>query len=205
MFGDLYAGPCSDKRGRGGNIKRPGAVAAGAHDVNGVLDLDGLRDGQPLSAAHHSGSNAGWQALIVCQTESRRGLVVLTNSDNGGPVLLGAVCTWARSEFDVVLPDPIPGKGRVLTDLSTFWFARTAGVVANHLASRGVDDVLSGAELESVREFCAYIETPLTHILETFRPGDDLLSAALPYDRAAIFYESLGLSPADKSEEWPED
>jgi phosphoribosylaminoimidazole-succinocarboxamide synthase len=37
------------------------------------------------------------------------------------------------SVFDVVLPTPIPDKGRVLTGLSAFWFARTRGVVANHL------------------------------------------------------------------------
>jgi len=39
------------------------------------------------------------------------------------------------SAFDVVLPDPIPGKGAVLTGLSNFWFARTADRVRNHLAA----------------------------------------------------------------------
>jgi phosphoribosylaminoimidazole-succinocarboxamide synthase len=37
------------------------------------------------------------------------------------------------STFDVVLPTPIPDKGRVLTGLSAFWFARTSGLVPNHL------------------------------------------------------------------------
>jgi phosphoribosylaminoimidazole-succinocarboxamide synthase len=37
------------------------------------------------------------------------------------------------SAFDVVLPTPIPDKGRVLTGLSRFWFADTADIVANHL------------------------------------------------------------------------
>jgi phosphoribosylaminoimidazole-succinocarboxamide synthase len=37
------------------------------------------------------------------------------------------------SAFDVVLPTPIPDKGRVLTGLSRFWFAQTAGIVPNHL------------------------------------------------------------------------
>jgi phosphoribosylaminoimidazole-succinocarboxamide synthase len=56
------------------------------------------------------------------------------------------------SAFDVVLPDPIPGKGKVLTDLSRFWFARTAQLVPNHLASDvQLEDVLGGAELDSVR------------------------------------------------------
>ncbi len=37
------------------------------------------------------------------------------------------------SAFDVVLPTPIPDKGRVLTGISRFWFGATAGVVSNHL------------------------------------------------------------------------
>ncbi|HUG03778.1 MAG TPA: phosphoribosylaminoimidazolesuccinocarboxamide synthase [Steroidobacteraceae bacterium] len=43
------------------------------------------------------------------------------------------VATDRLSAFDVVLPDPIPGKGRVLTAISNFWFARTRTIVANHL------------------------------------------------------------------------
>jgi phosphoribosylaminoimidazole-succinocarboxamide synthase len=39
------------------------------------------------------------------------------------------------STFDVVLPTPIPDKGRVLTGLSAFWFARTSEIVPNHLLS----------------------------------------------------------------------
>ena len=37
------------------------------------------------------------------------------------------------SAFDVVLPTPVPDKGKVLTALSRFWFAETAGIVPNHL------------------------------------------------------------------------
>jgi len=48
------------------------------------------------------------------------------------------------SAFDVVLPTPIPDKGRVLTGLSRFWFARTAGIVANHLLSTDAADVPPG-------------------------------------------------------------
>jgi len=50
------------------------------------------------------------------------------------------------SAFDVVLPDPIPGKGAVLTQLSNFWFQRTAKLVANHLSSLRLEDVLSDAD-----------------------------------------------------------
>jgi phosphoribosylaminoimidazole-succinocarboxamide synthase len=43
------------------------------------------------------------------------------------------------STFDVVLPTPIPDKGRVLTGLSAFWFARTRELVPNHLLGLGED------------------------------------------------------------------
>ncbi len=46
------------------------------------------------------------------------------------------------SAFDVVLPDPIPGKGEILTLMSNFWFERTAGLVPNHLTGRAVAEVL---------------------------------------------------------------
>ena len=45
------------------------------------------------------------------------------------------------SAFDVVLPTLIPDKGRVLTGLSRFWFAATAGIVPNHLLAVGTDDL----------------------------------------------------------------
>ena len=44
------------------------------------------------------------------------------------------VTTDRLSAFDVVLPDPIPGKGRVLTSISNYWFGRTGHIVPNHLA-----------------------------------------------------------------------
>lgn len=52
------------------------------------------------------------------------------------------VTTDRLSAFDVILPDPIPGKGEVLTKLSNFWFARTAGIVRNHLADLPLEAVI---------------------------------------------------------------
>jgi phosphoribosylaminoimidazole-succinocarboxamide synthase len=43
------------------------------------------------------------------------------------------VTTDRLSAFDVVLPDPIPGKGHVLDEISRFWFARTSDIIPNHL------------------------------------------------------------------------
>ena len=48
---------------------------------------------------------------------------------------LALVASDRISAFDVVLPTEIPDKGRVLTGLSRFWFAETAGLVPNHLLS----------------------------------------------------------------------
>ena len=55
------------------------------------------------------------------------------------------VATDRLSAFDVVLPDPIPGKGAVLTGLSRFWFSRIAGIVRDHLAPLGIEDVIADA------------------------------------------------------------
>ncbi len=48
------------------------------------------------------------------------------------------------SAFDVVLPTPIPDKGRILTGLSRFWFAETASIVGNHLLSTDPADLPTG-------------------------------------------------------------
>ena len=66
--------------------------------------------------------------------------------DLGDALLLSA--TDRLSAFDVVLPDGIPGKGAILTQISNWWFAQTSGVIQNHLlpdqrgefARRGIVD-----------------------------------------------------------------
>jgi len=55
------------------------------------------------------------------------------------------VTTDRLSAFDVVLPQPIPGKGEVLTRVSNFWFARTAPLVPNHLADIPLAQVVPDA------------------------------------------------------------
>ena len=50
------------------------------------------------------------------------------------------VATDRLSAFDVVLPDPIPGKGALLTQLSNFWFAKTSHLCANHLLDGGLPE-----------------------------------------------------------------
>ena len=52
------------------------------------------------------------------------------------------VATDRLSAFDVVLPNPIPGKGEMLTQMSNFWFGKTAHLVPNHLLDVPLADVL---------------------------------------------------------------
>jgi phosphoribosylaminoimidazole-succinocarboxamide synthase len=53
------------------------------------------------------------------------------------------VTTDRLSAFDVVLPDPIPHKGEVLTRISAYWFEKTRHIVTNQLTDRRVEDLVS--------------------------------------------------------------
>ena len=61
------------------------------------------------------------------------------------------VTTDRLSAFDVVMADPIPGKGAVLNMMSAFWFERLAHVVPNHLTGIDPESVVAPAEREQVR------------------------------------------------------
>ena len=56
------------------------------------------------------------------------------------------VTTDRLSAFDVVLPDPIPDKGRVLNLISNFWFERTQRIVPNHLTGKPLSSAVSNAD-----------------------------------------------------------
>ncbi len=58
--------------------------------------------------------------------------------DLGDKLLL--VASDRISAFDVILPTPIPGKGKLLTQLSEFWFGRLADIVPHHLITTNVDE-----------------------------------------------------------------
>jgi phosphoribosylaminoimidazole-succinocarboxamide synthase len=55
------------------------------------------------------------------------------------------------SAFDVILPDPIPGKGAVLTAVANFWFGKLTHVVPNQLTGIDPESVVSAAERDQVR------------------------------------------------------
>jgi phosphoribosylaminoimidazole-succinocarboxamide synthase len=62
------------------------------------------------------------------------------------------VQTDRLSAFDVILPDPIPGKGEVLTTLSNFWFEKLRHIIPNHLSGIAPESVVSNAaEQDQVR------------------------------------------------------
>jgi phosphoribosylaminoimidazole-succinocarboxamide synthase len=54
------------------------------------------------------------------------------------------------SAFDVILPDPIPGKGEVLTAMSNFWFAKLGHVIPNHLTDIAPESVVAANERDQV-------------------------------------------------------
>ncbi len=60
------------------------------------------------------------------------------------------VTTDRLSAFDVVLPTPVPGKGRVLTEISNFWFGRLEHIIPNHLTDIDPESVVSAAERTQV-------------------------------------------------------
>jgi phosphoribosylaminoimidazole-succinocarboxamide synthase len=61
------------------------------------------------------------------------------------------VTTDRLSAFDVVMKQPIPGKGKVLNAMSNFWFELLAPIVHNHLTGIAPEDVVAAGEVDQVR------------------------------------------------------
>jgi len=61
------------------------------------------------------------------------------------------VTTDRLSAYDVILPTPVPEKGRVLNELANFWFARLASIIPNHLTGIDPQGVVAPGEREQVR------------------------------------------------------
>jgi phosphoribosylaminoimidazole-succinocarboxamide synthase len=72
------------------------------------------------------------------------------------------VATDRLSAFDVVLPDPIPCKGEVLTRISLFWFAMTRHIVPNHLSGLQLHDVIVDADERALLAGRAMVVQKLT-------------------------------------------
>jgi phosphoribosylaminoimidazole-succinocarboxamide synthase len=65
---------------------------------------------------------------------------------DAGDGLLVLVASDRISAFDVVMDEPVPDKGKVLTAMSAFWFDKFAGVVGSHLVSTRLDDLPTAAQ-----------------------------------------------------------
>jgi phosphoribosylaminoimidazole-succinocarboxamide synthase len=72
------------------------------------------------------------------------------------------VTTDRLSAFDVILPDPIPNKGRVLTSISNFWFKKMQHVMPNHIADIPLEQVIPNAEERAQVEGRAIVVKLLT-------------------------------------------
>ena len=107
------------------------------------------------------------------------------------------VQTDRLSAFDVILPDPIPGKGEVLTSVSNFWFDKLRHVIPNHLTGIAPESVVKGEAEQAQVKGRAFVTRklkplPIEAIVRGYlagsgwkdyqRPG---LSAASPASRAA--------------------
>ena len=72
------------------------------------------------------------------------------------------VTTDRLSAFDVILPDPIPNKGRVLTSISNFWFKKMQHVMPNHIVDIPLEQVIPNAEERAPIEGRAIVVKLLT-------------------------------------------
>src|SRR4051794_39382675 len=73
--------------------------------------------------------------------------------EDGGDILM--VASDRISAYDVILPTPIPDKGKVLTQMSVFWFETTLDIVPNHYISQDVPEEVAGRALR-VRKLDMY-------------------------------------------------
>ena len=73
------------------------------------------------------------------------------------------------SAFDVILPDPIPGKGSILTEVSNFWFERSKNIIPNHLSDLAIKDIIDKkVELEILKGIGNYFPLAIKIEVQVF-------------------------------------
>ena len=105
------------------------------------------------------------------------------------------------SAFDVVLAEPIPDKGRVLTQMSIFWFETTGQIVPNHLINEDVPEEVAGRAIR-VRKLDMY---PVECVVRGYLSGSGwkeyrAVAVGLRH-RAAV--RTAGVRPASRSRSSP--
>lgn len=101
---------------------------------------DHLRSFMGLFSKLHPMTNAIYQSELPYLKLLFRGKV-RDIYDLGDELLL--VATDRLSAFDVVFPDPIPGKGEILTQLSLFWFEKLKDIIPHHLSKKPVEELFN--------------------------------------------------------------
>jgi phosphoribosylaminoimidazole-succinocarboxamide synthase len=81
------------------------------------------------------------------------------------------VTTDRFSAFDVVFNEPIPHKGELLTEVSNFWFARTADTITNHLTALDLRDYVSAEDYQSLHKRSIIVRRLQTLPLEAIVRG----------------------------------
>jgi len=111
------------------------------------------------------------------------------------------VQTDRLSAFDVILPSPIPGKGRVLTELSFFWFKKLGHIVANHLTGIAPDSVVAENDRAQVSGRAMVVKKLKPLLIEAVVRGYIIGSGWSDYQKTgAVCGIKLpaGLRPAEK-------
>jgi len=88
------------------------------------------------------------------------------------------------SAFDVVLPTPIPGKGRVLNTLSNFWFDKTSHLIGNQMTGRDLADVLPANLARQLAERAVIVRKADALPIEAVVRGNLVGSGWAEYQRA---------------------
>ncbi len=81
------------------------------------------------------------------------------------------VTTDRFSAFDVVFDEPIPHKGELLTEVSNFWFARSANIIANHLTTLDLRDYVTATDYEMLKKRSIIVRRLKTLPLEAIVRG----------------------------------
>jgi phosphoribosylaminoimidazole-succinocarboxamide synthase len=98
------------------------------------------------------------------------------------------VTTDRFSAFDVVFDEPIPRKGELLTEVSNFWFERTAGLISNHLSNLDLRDYVSAEDYQRFQARSIIVKRLETLPVEAIVRGYVIGSGWKDYQASADFH-----------------